>query len=116
MRIDLYTKAILTVIAACLAWDVLNDVMPRVNAQNRTAALTPVVIVDAQGVPLVGPQGLRVNFGGQSVPVQVNNPHLAVNLGDQAIPVALTSIERRGIWQSIQVDVKRQPPTLMPTY
>src|SRR5262249_39571925 len=115
MKIDLYTKAVLTVIAFCLVWNTLNSVTPRVIAQAGPPRPTPVIIVDAQGAPLIGPQGLRVNVGAQSLPVQVTNQNLSVNVTNQPVPVALTEIERRGTWQSVQVDATRQPPTLMPT-
>jgi hypothetical protein len=46
-----------------------------------------------------------VTVANQAVPVTIN----------QTLPVAISSIERRGAWQPIVVDVLRPPPTLMPT-
>jgi hypothetical protein len=115
MKIDLYTKVILTVIASCLLWDAVSRTTPQVSAQAPAPPPTPVIIVDAQGMPLIGPLGLRVNAGQQSLPVQVTNQNLTVNVTNQPVPVALTAIEKRGSWQPIPVDVTRQPPTLMPT-
>jgi hypothetical protein len=99
MKTDLYTKTILTLIALCLVWMCLNGVTPSVRAQGTPPPPTPVVLVDSRGVPLITTEGLRVNLGGLTTPV----------------PMVLTAIERHGVWQPIQVDVLRPPPTLMPT-
>jgi hypothetical protein len=36
MRIDFYTKSVLTIIAACLVWMVVGSATPPVQAQDRT--------------------------------------------------------------------------------
>jgi hypothetical protein len=104
MHVDWYIKAILTVIAACLVWMCVNGAIPVASAQ-APARPTPVILVDQNGAPAITAQGLRVNLGTQAVPVTLA----------QTVPVAITSIERRGTWQPVIVDVLKQPPTLMPT-
>ena len=106
MKSDVYTRVILTVIALCLVWICIGGVAPPVRAQASAVSPTPVVLVDSRGVPLITPEGLRVNVGGQTVPVLVRN---------DTLPIVLRSVERRGAWEAIQVDVVRQPPTAMPT-
>lgn len=106
MKSDLYTRTILTLIAVCLVWICLKDLTPTASAQTGRVPPSPVVIVDERGVPLITPQGLHVNIGDQAVPVVV---------GNKTLSIILTGIERQGSWQPIQVDVLRQPPTLMPT-
>lgn len=107
MKVDLYTKVVLSVIAVCLVWLCLNGITPIASAQAGSNRPMPVLMVDEHGAPLANAQGLRVNVGNQAVPVII---------GDQTLSVALTSIERRGTWQPIQVDVTstRAAPTPMP--
>jgi hypothetical protein len=107
MKPDLYTKAVLTIIAACLVWLCVGGVTPTALAQ--APAMPPptrVLLVDERNVPLPTAQGLHVNVGPQGLPVLVTNP---------TVSVALTAIERRGSWQPIDVRVMREPPTLQPT-
>jgi hypothetical protein len=94
MNIDAYTKAVLTVIAACLVWMCVNGATPTTHAQAKPPEPAPVVLVDPRGVPLT------------NIPVTVLNPELAV---------AVRSIQRGGVWDPIQVQVMREPPTLKPT-
>ncbi len=102
MRIDLYTKAILTVIAACLCWLCLNTVTPNVSAQAPRPAPTPVVLVDASGMPL------------RALPVMVANPSLPVEVTNQSLPVAVQSIQRGAAWDPVRVQLIRDAPTPMP--
>lgn len=111
---DIYTKAMLSVIALCLVWLCFNHVTPVASAQAEPQKVVvvggdrplPVIVVDQNGTSLVNVQGLRVNFGSQSQPV---------TLGNQTVPVAIRAIERSGTWQPIAVDVMKTPPTLQPT-
>ena len=105
MSADLYLKSVLTVIAACLLWMCLNTTSPAAFAQAKPAEPMRVVLVDDQNVPLSTVQGLHVNLGLQTVPVSVANPSLAVRV---------TSLERSGEWQPLDVRVLRESPTLMP--
>ena len=94
MKIDAYTKAVLTVIAACLVWMCVNGATPTTHAQVKSPDPTPVVLVDASGAPV------------RTLPVTIANRELAV---------AVRSIQRGGPWDPIQVQVLREPPTLKPT-
>ena len=106
MKIDLYTRTVLTVIAACLVWLCVNAVTPTAAAQ---ADVQKVVLVDSRGLPVIGALGLRVNFGDLAVPVSVAQ--------DKNVSVVIRGIERAGTvpWQPIQVDVLKAAPTSMPT-
>ena len=105
MKNDLYLRTVLTVIAACLVWMCLNGVTPKALAQAKPAEPTRVVLVDEQNVPLSTSQGLHVSLGLRTVPVSIASP----------VAVRVTSIERAGVWQPIDVRVLREPPTLAPT-
>ena len=98
MKIDVYTKGMLTVIAVCLVWMCVNGATPVVGAQTSRPAPTPVVLVDAKGTPIYTAEGLRVQLGPRALPVTVNNASLPVTIGNP--------------W--IQVQVMREPPTQRP--
>jgi hypothetical protein len=110
MNPDLYTKTVLTIIAACLVWMCVNGATPTAWAQAAQAPQAPqvtrVLLVDQNNVPVPTAQGLRVNFGPQAVPVTVE---------DRSVAVTVTGIERRGSWHPLEVHVLREPPTLRPT-
>ncbi len=105
MNVDVYTKTILTVIAACLVWICANGIIPAASAQAQLPPPTRVLLVDERNVAINTANGLRVNMGSQAIPVELS----------QVVPVAVTAIQRQGTWQPIIVDVLKQPPTLMPT-
>ena len=105
MKADVYTKTVLTVIAACLVWICVTNVTPAASAQVQQPLPARVMLVDERGAPLATALGLPVTFTNAALPVTIT----------QTVPVAITSIERRGAWQPIVVEVLRQPPTLMPT-
>lgn len=105
MNADFYTKTMLTVIAACLVWICVTNVTPVASAQVQQPLPTRVMLVDERGAPLATALGLPVTFTNPALPVTIS----------QTVPVAITSIERRGTWQPVVVDVLRPPPTLMPT-
>jgi len=125
MKIDLYTKAVLTVIALCLIWICVNGATPVAEAQAGPPAPTPVILVDQNGTPIYQrqglrvhlvndtgvsiytAQGLRVNYGPQPVPV-------AVSTATGAVPVSLRSVQRGNAWDPLLVSVLREPPTLAP--
>jgi hypothetical protein len=112
MKIDLYTKGLLTVIAACLVWMCLNGVMPAAQAQAAQPAPTRVVLVNSNGTPVTM---LPVMVTNQLMNVAVTNPQLAVAVSNPSLAVSVRSIERGTAWDPIQVQVMRDPPTLMPT-
>jgi hypothetical protein len=132
MNTDLYTKAVLTVIALCLVWMCVNGVTPVAQAQAQAQAQaksaqppapTPVVLVNEKGVPIYTSQGLRVslvneqgtpvyttsglrvNLGADALPVVVSNP---------ALPVSVRAIQQGTTWDPILVQLLRDPPTLRP--
>ena len=70
MNVDAYTKAVLTIIAACLVWICLNGVTPVAGAQAARPAPAPVILVDANGTPL---SAVPVIVGNPSLPVEVTN-------------------------------------------
>ena len=105
MKNDLYLRGVLTVIAACLLWMCANGATPKVFAQAKPTEPMRVVLVDEQNIPLSTVQGLHVSLGLRTVPVSVAEP----------VPVRVTSLERTGMWQPIDVRVLREPPTLAPT-
>jgi hypothetical protein len=98
MKIDLYTKAVLTVIAVCLVWMCVNGATPVVGAQTARPEPTPVMLVDAKGTPLYTADGLRVTIGPRVLPVTVSNTSLPVTIGNPFL----------------QVQVMREPPTQRP--
>ena len=104
MKTDLYTKAILTVIAMCLIWMCVNGATPVAWAQADRPQPTPVVLVNEKGDAIYTPGGLRVNLGAEALPVTVSN----------TVPVALRSIQRGARWDYVEVRVLREPPTLAP--
>jgi hypothetical protein len=109
MKTDLYTRTVLTVIAACLLWLCVNSLTPTASAQAPQAEIQKVMLVDSRGLSVIGATGLRVNFGELPVPVNVAM--------DKNIPVVIRGIERAGAvpWEPIQVDVLKAAPTSMPT-
>lgn len=114
MKVDAYTKAVLTVIAACLIWICLNGVMPVAGAQAARPGPTPVILVDGKGVPIYTAEGFHVSVGARPLPVVVNNTSLPVEITNPALNVAVRSIQRGAAWDPIPVQVMREPPTLMP--
>jgi hypothetical protein len=116
MKTDLYTRIVLTVIAVCLVWLCVNSLTPSAAAQADTQKVVvvgwnsnplPVIIADAKGAPLMGPNGLHVSIGEQVVPITIANQA-------QPLPVTIRAIERAGPWQPISVDVLKTPPTVYP--
>src|SRR5688572_10148952 len=114
MTIDLYTKAVLTVIAVCLVWICVNGATPVVGAQAARPEPTPVVLVDPKGNPIYAAEGLRVNIGTKALPVSVQNESMPVTVTNRALAVAVAAIQRGQVWDPIQVQVLREPPTQMP--
>ena len=114
MKVDAYTKAVLTVIAACLVWMCLNGVTPAASAQAGKPEPAPVVLVDAKGTPIYTSEGLRVNLAMKAVPVTVTNSSLPVEVTNPSLGVAVRSIQRGPMWDPVQVQVMRDAPTLRP--
>ena len=123
MKTDVYTKAVLTVIAACLVWMCVTRQVPVASAQvqpqppsaqQQPAAPVRMILVDENNRPIYTTQGLMVNFGAVAAPVHVTNAAVPVQVTNPAVPVAVSAIQRAGTWDALQVRVLRDPPTLMP--
>lgn len=69
MKTDLYTKSVLTVIAACLLWlAIQNTVFPRPVAAQIGAGIQKVVVAGIEaGLPVALPVNVR-QVGGENVP------------------------------------------------
>jgi hypothetical protein len=111
MRIDLYTKCVLTVIAACLVWMCVSGVTPAAYAQAARPQPTPVVIVDFKGQPL---QTLPVSVLNRAIPVVVANPQAIPVSMESTVGVTIRSVERGGAWDPFDVRIMREAPTLQP--
>ncbi len=105
MRIDTYTKVVLTIIAACLVWMCVSG-----------SAMAPLSAQGPQDVVLVGVRGER----GMSLAVRPTDDWyrnaLPVDV-PRAIGVRLQGIERpapTGRWDPIDVNVKEQPKKTTP--
>lgn len=115
MTTDSYTKAVLTVIAACLVWMCVTRNVPAIQAQAQPQPQTPaaqqpappvrVILVDQFNRPLYTAQGLLVNFGAAPAAVHVTNP---------SVGVTVNAIQRTAAWDPVQVRVMREAPTPMP--
>jgi hypothetical protein len=114
MNVDAYTKAVLTVIAACLVWMCVNGMTPAANAQAGRPEPTPVMLVDAKGVPIYTSEGFRVSLGVKALPVVVSNMSVPVEITNPSLAVAVRSIQRGTMWDPIHVQVMREPPSLKP--
>ena len=110
MKVDAYTKSVLTVIAACLVWMCINGATPVARAQTGVTP-TPVVLVDAKGSLL---EALPVAVLNQSLRVEIANPSLTVAVSNPTLPVSVQSIQRGASWDPLDVFVMREPPTQRP--
>ena len=115
MRIDAYTKAVLTVIAGCLVWMCVSGLFVAPVAAQRdpqevvvVGARAPVPIVAQTPVPVITPPrtSLVVRPGAEwyqdALPVDAPRP----------LPTRLTGIEHpagAGRWDPVDVNVKDQP-------
>lgn len=63
MKVDLYTKGVLTVIASCLVYLVVQDITPISNAHAQSAGVIDVNIVKIDGLPL--------RYSSAAIPVRV---------------------------------------------
>ena len=63
MKVDFYTKAVLTVIASCLVYFVVQNVAPIKNAQAQSGGVVDVNIVKIDGSP--------VRFSSTALPVKI---------------------------------------------
>jgi len=114
MKADLYSKTVLTVIAACLAWLCMTSRMPVAAAQSDTAQR--VVIVGLEK-PLVGLPVLLVSTTGSPVVDREGARVVIANGAAQPVPVGIASIGQaagNAPWQPIHVEVLQSPGTQYP--
>ena len=63
MKVDLYTKAVLTVIASCLVYSVVQDITPIKEAHAQSGGVVDVNIVKIDGTP--------VRYSSAALPVRI---------------------------------------------
>ncbi len=115
MRVDAYTKAVLTVIALCLVWMCISGaaLTPASAAQPRDpmevvlvgARGTPIPVVSAPRTSLVVRPGAE--WYAEALPVDAPRP----------LATRLTGVERAqgaGRWDPLDVNVKEQPRKAAP--
>ncbi|MGH9411984.1 MAG: hypothetical protein ACRD1V_21315 [Vicinamibacterales bacterium] len=127
MRIDLYTKTVLTVIALCLVY--LCSMQSGVLVHAQSAPATMIAPLPAQPVVIVGyghldasvPGGVEIAWadrqrrvGDEALPVRpVDDPRarplrVDVERAPQ-LSVSVDAIRRGGQWDAIRTDVEKQP-------
>lgn len=63
MKVDFYTKAVLTVIASCLVYFVVRDAVPIKEAHAQSGSVVDVNIVKIDGIP--------VRYSSSALPVKI---------------------------------------------
>jgi hypothetical protein len=131
MKIDSYTKAVLTVIAACLVWLCVKSTGETVVAQSQPAPWSPL---PAQPVVVVGwgrlnpavTGGIEIDWADPqrrvseiSVPVRPStDPRfdpLRVRLESQApLSVSVDAVRRGAAWDPFRTQVEKDPPQRVP--
>jgi hypothetical protein len=124
---DLYTKALLTVIAGCLLFQCAMLVGTRLDAQAPAARPDAARQMPAQPVVIVG--WGEMSASGQlhltplppaPIPVAIAAPQpvpVAVNPPQQPVPVAITGIHNAfGQWDTINTRLEPQPASPLPGY
>lgn len=112
MRIDAYTKVVLTIIAICLVWMCVSGaVVTPVAAQNPrpqevmlVGSRTPIAVVTAPRTSLVVRPG--VEWYQDALPVDAPQPLSARLVGVEKAPT--------GRWDALDVNVKDQPRKAAP--
>lgn len=125
MRIDAYTKVVLTIIAACLVWICVTGTLFAPAAAQSPQAPQEVVVVGVRSpVAVVTPPrtALSVVYG-SDVPLAVRpgpewyaKPVPARVTASEPLPMRLIGVEREkgDRWDAIDVNVKEQPRKTSP--
>ena len=118
MPTDTYTKAVLTIIAACLLWICINTVQPvyaqRVPEQLLPLPATPVVVVGWGRLNPTAPGGVELAWADRDR--HISEASLAVHAAtDQKfdplrvrvevpspLPVSLESVKKVGTWDALR--------------
>jgi hypothetical protein len=131
MKIDSYTKAVLTVIAACLVWMCVKSTGETVVAQSQAAPWSPL---PAQPVVVVGwgrlnpavAGGIEIDWADPqrrvseiSVPVRPStDPRfdpLRVRVESQApLSVSVDAVRRGAAWDPFRTQIEKEPPQRVP--
>jgi hypothetical protein len=133
MVTDTYTKAVLTIIAACLLWICVNGTAQPLHAQRVPEQLlplpaTPVVVVGSGRLNPSAPGGVEVNWADRdrhiseaSVPVHADNDKrfepLRVHVElTTPLPVSLESVKkgRDGAWDPLRTAAEPDPGSRVP--
>jgi hypothetical protein len=111
MRIDSYTRVVLSVIALALVWLCFQSTATPVGAQSQAQRVVivgwekplrsvPMMLVNQDGNPVLDGDSLRV---------------VVANHEGQAVPIEISSIGRgSGRWESLPVDVMKDPGSRLP--
>ena len=131
MHTDTYTKAVLTVIAACLLWICFMSVGQPLEAQPQqysSLPAQPVVIVGWGRLNPAAPGGIEIAWSDsarkiseQAVPIRaVNDPRFGplpvrVELSTP-LPVSLESVKkgREGAWDALRTSAEPDPGSRLP--
>jgi hypothetical protein len=131
MKIDAYTKAVLTVIAACLVWMCVRSTGETLVAQTRPAAVSPL---PAQPVVVVGwgrlnpavAGGIEIDWSDPqrrvseiSVPVRPStdtrfDPFRVRVDSPGPLSVSVDSVRRGAAWDPFRTQVEKDPPQRTP--
>ncbi len=131
MKIDAYTKAVLTVIAACLVWLCVKNSGETVVAQTQAPLWSPL---PAQPVVVVGwgrlnpavAGGIEIDWSDPqrrvsepSVPVRPStDPRfdpLRVRVESQVpLSVSVDAVRRGATWDPVRTEVEKDPPQRVP--
>jgi hypothetical protein len=125
MRIDAYTKVVLTVIAGCLLWLCVSGTLTAPVSAQAPAAPQEVILVGVRGaVPIFSPPrtAVTVVYGAETaVPVKPDIEWYARPLPSRVsnaepLSVRLVGVERppMGRWDAVDVNVKPSPKSPTP--
>jgi len=127
-HIDAYTKAVLTIIAACLLWMCVTSAGPRVQAQQQYGPLPaqPVVVVGwgrlnpsaAGGVEIAWADRAR-RISEASVPVHPDNDQKFEPMRVRVevptpLPVSLESVKKTGAWDALRTSAEPDAGSRVP--
>ena len=131
MKIDVYTKAVLTVIAACLVWLCVKSSGETLVAQGQPAQLSalpaqPVVVVGWGRLNPAVAGGVELEWADQqrritepSVSIRQSTDQrfdpLRVRIDSQApVSVSLDGVRRGAAWDPLRTQIEKDPPQRVP--
>ncbi len=131
MRVDVYTKAVLTVIAGCLLWMCVRSAGTPVAAQAATPLLSalpaqPVVVVGWGRLNPAAAGGVEIDWADPqrrvseiSLPVRASSDPrfepLRVRVENTApLAVSVDGVRRGAAWDALRTQVEPMPPQRVP--